>query len=224
MDPYSAQMLMMQQIGQLSGTVVEHVRSVLMALSWVILGLVVAEAVKFLALVLLRWSRWDRLCSAVGWTQVLHKIRPDLTPVAATSRFLFWFSFFSFFMKALEKVGFSSIDWLGKAYFDLLPSVIQAAAILLTAGLLALVSSRIMRLAAQPPLAALGASLIRVFILTLGLQAALMTLGFEKGLVQPLVLVFLAGWVLALVLSWAQNKGIPIYREVIRVNELEEGQ
>lgn len=221
MDPYSTQLLMMNQIRQISGTFIEHIRSILFALLLIILGLIVSEIIKYLSGILLRLIRWDRFCLWIGLGQIFKKVRPDLTSTRITSEMLFWFTMLSFFMKSLMITDISWCIWLSRAYFDFLPTAFSAAVVIIITLTLSHWLAQMVFIVVENSIAVLASAIIRTIVLALGLNICLLKFGIEANLAYAVVLILFAGIVLAISLSWALNRG-QTWREVIRVSEGEE--
>lgn len=216
MDPYSTQMLMINQMQQISGVFVEHIRSILFALAFVVLGLICAEIAKYASRLLLRWLRWEPLSAWMGLTSLLAKHRPDLTPIAAAAGAVFWFTFASFVMKALVISDLAPLLAWGQAYFDFLPAAGLAAVWLLLGWWLAGLLGRLFLSLQEQTLTLLASGLVRVLVLGVCGYYALRALGLDQDFIRPLVLIVCAGAVLGLVWQGAKQ---PVYREIIRVKE-----
>ena len=215
MDSYSTQIIM-SQIGQLSGVLIEHVRSLLLALVIMILGLIVSEIAKFAGVALLRVLHWDRFCAWIGLTRLLNKIRADISPSHATGMVIFWFLIVTFFMKALERTDLAWFSRLGGAYFEMLPKAVDALLIMATALVVANWLARLLLLSIEHTSAFLAAGMARALVLVFGLHSGLLALGLERSLVQPAVLILLSGTVLAIVLTTVRQPG-KTGRRIIRV-------
>lgn len=215
MDPYSTQLLMMNHVQQLSGAFVEHIRSILFALAFIVLGLICAEIAKYASRLLLGWLRWDSLSARMGLTAVLGKYRPDVTPLTAAAGAVFWFTLLSFGMRALVIADLAPLAGWGQAYFDFLPSAGQAAAVLLLGWWLAGLLGRLVLRLREHALTLLVSGLVRVLALGASAYYALLALGLDQDFVRLLVLIACAGAVLAL--AW-QGPKRAAYREIIRVN------
>jgi len=218
MDPVSTQMVVMNQIGQWSSAFMEHVRSALLALVIFILGLLAAEVARFAGAALLRILRWDAFCERTGAAAALHKVRPDVTPSTAAGGVLFWFTLFSFFMQALKRLDIAWLSNFGRVYFDFLPAFFQTLGILLVAWVLALWLARLILLVVEHPAGFLGAGLVQALVLSLGLYSGLVTLGVQRELAQPLILILLAAAVFGVALAWALNRNA-LFRPVVRVRD-----
>ncbi|MEW6516596.1 MAG: hypothetical protein AB1439_06835 [candidate division FCPU426 bacterium] len=214
MDPYSTQLLMMNQIQQLSGTFVDHIRSILFALAFIVLGLICAEVAKYLSQLLLRWLRWERLSARLGLTALLQRYRADWAPVAAAAEAVFWFTFLTFGMKALIISGLPLLAAWGQIYFDLLPAAGKAAVVLLAGWWLAGLLGRMVLRLSEHARAVLVSELMRILILGTSGYYALLTLGVDADFVRPLVLIVCAGAVLAQAWPGARSSA---YRETVRV-------
>jgi hypothetical protein len=218
MDPYSTQMLVLNQLGHLSSSFIEHIRSILFALSLLVLGLIVAEVVKYLSAFLLRLFRWDLFSHWIGLTRVLGKVRADVKSSTATSEAIFWLILLSFFMKALILSDINSLSWIGLVYFDNLGTVFQATGILLVFLVLSRWLAQCILLLVENEAALLAASMTRVLVLALGLFSALQTLRVDRSVALPMVLILLGGAILALALHWAFSRKQQ-YRQIIRIEE-----
>ena len=221
MDPYSTQMVIMNQIGNLSELFIDQIRSLLVATAFFILGLIVAEVTKYVATGLFKVLRWDAWCERSGWGAVLARFRPGVSPSGAVGIGVFWVVLLSFLMFAFQRTEIGSLVALGRAYFEALPGVGEALAILILAGLIARGLGALLgqwpRRAAAPLLAGFGQSLVGA----VAVAAALPRLGVAPGLANPMALILLAGAVLALVLAWT-FRGEREFRARIRVPESHE--
>jgi len=222
MDPYSTQMLMLNQLGHLSSTFIDHIRSILFALSLLVLGLIVAEIAKYISTAILRGLRWDRLSDWMGLTRILGKVRADVSPSSLTGEVLFWVILLSFFMKSLILTEINTLSWIGRSYFDNCGSVWQAILLMLVTWMISQWLGRLVLLIVENVAAFLAAGITRILILSVGTYAALLTLGLDRNLVLPLIMILFAGALLALVLpgAWKQGQG---YRRIVRINESKEG-
>lgn len=216
MDPYSTQMMIMNQIGQLSGVFIEHVRSVLFALAILIVGLIVSEIAKYAGIALLRVLQWDRFCAWIGLTRLMNKVRADVSPSHAAGTVLFWFLMLTFFMKALERTDLAWFSRLGDAYFEMLPKAFHALLIMAVALVVANWLARLLLLSVGHTSAFLAASMTRTMVIFFGLHSGLLALGWERSLVQPVVLIMLSGTVLAIALTAVRQPG-KVNRRIIRV-------
>lgn len=216
MDPYSVQMMLMNQVGRLSELFVDQVRSILFALALFILGLMVSEIIKYLSLGLLRLLRWDALARRLGWAAVLQKYRADVSPSEAVSELFFWVALLSFLMKSLQRLDVLWLSRLGDQYFSLLPGLFGAAALLLGAWILARWLGRFVHMAVAHPTALLAGGLAQAVVFTLGLYFALLAVGLDPNLVQPMVLIILGGTVFGLAWGWAHHRE-KLFRTVVRV-------
>ncbi|MBN1594777.1 hypothetical protein JW933_02515 [candidate division FCPU426 bacterium] len=221
MDPYSTQMLMLNQLGHLSSSFIEYVRSVLFALVWLVVGLIVAEVSKHILAALLRVVRWDAMSSRLGLTRALGKIRTEVKPSQSVGEIAFWLILFSFFMKSLIISNINFLTGLGRAYFDNIGGIFQSLFVLLISLLLAQWIARLVCVLVEGAGALLAAGMGRALVVSLGIYASLHLLGWEKELLLPLVIVLFSGAQLALALNWAFKSG-KTYRQVIRIEECEE--
>lgn len=216
MDPYSTQMMIMNQIGQLSGVFIEHVRSLLFALAIIIAGLIVSEIVKYAGVALLRVLQWDRFCAWIGLTRWMNKIRADVSPSHAAGTVLFWFLMVTFFMKALERTDLAWFSRMGGAYFEILPQAVNALLIMVAALVAANWLGRLILLSVEHTSAFPAAGMVRAMVMVFGLHGGLLALGLERSLVQPVALIMLSGTVLAVVLTAVRQPG-KAGRRIIRV-------
>ncbi|MCK5243227.1 hypothetical protein KAR34_12335 [bacterium] len=222
MDPYSTQMLMLNQLGQLGNSFVEHIRSVLIALVLIVVGLIVAEIAKHISVVLLRVFRWNRFSVWTGLTQIMQKVRADVNSAVLIGEFLFWLIFISFLMKAFIVTGINSVSGLGRVYFDHIGSVFQAALILALAGIISQWLAKAILLIVDHAAAWYASAIGRTLVLTLGAYTAILGLGVDRDLVLFMGLILFAGVMLALALQWNRNVG-SVYQHVVRVEDGEKG-
>jgi hypothetical protein len=224
MDPYSAQLLVMNQIGQWSTMFIEHVKMWLVSLGIVILGLVVAEIVRYLVTTLLRLVKFDSRCARRGWTRSWQRFRADLSPTSAVVQFLFWFTWITFFMQALDRLDTVWLAWLGRIYFAYLPLLAEALLISGAAVCLAAFLGRVLRtgFSGHGAGALLAAALVQALLIALGGYYALIVLGVEAGLAQGLILIVFGASALGMVAGWVIHPG-RFLRPVIRVEDTEEG-
>lgn len=222
MDPYTAQMMIMNQIGQLSGNLVTHIRSLLLALAWVIAGLLVAAIVEYCWTVIARLLRFEKLSRWIGLSKIIHKARPDWSPTILTGQVFFWIILVSFFMQALEKSELIWISDLGTLYYDYLPNGLNALLILIMTVIAAKSFHFIIKLVIDNKTSFLFAGLAAALIFSLGTHGVLITLEFDRYLSIILSALFMAGNIIAITLLWIKRYNQD-YFEVIRVPELEEG-
>ncbi len=221
MDPQLSKIFLSNQIGQFSSALLDQVRSALYAVAIFILGLFVSEFIKYLSTSLLKALRWDAFCARIGCARILERLWPGTSPSAAVGLSLFWFTWVTFLMKALEKLDLAWLSAAGRMYFTYLPAVLTAAGQALVYGLAAWAAGKVLRALVAQPAALLMAGLLQALVLNLGLYAVLLTLGVDRLLAQPAALILLAGSVLALALAWALRREDRL-RPVIRVPDGEE--
>jgi hypothetical protein len=221
MDPYSAQLLVMNQIGQWSAMFIDHVKMWLISLGIFILGLVAAEVFRSLATTLLRLIKFDAFCARRGWTAVWRRFRADVGPASALVQFIFWFTWLSFFMRALDRLDTAWLAWIGHVYFTYLPLVAAVLLIALAAGALAGFLGRTLRLVSGAPGMLPAAALVQVLIYVVGGYYALTMLGVEASLATGLTLIVFGAAALGVVAGWVIRPG-RFLRPVIRVEEHEE--
>ena len=221
MDPYSAQLLVMNQIGQWSSMFIEHIRMWLISLGIVILGLVVAEVVRFLATTLLRLLKFDAWSARRGWFKIWQRFRADLSPMAALVGFLFWFIWLCFFMKALDRLDTVWLSWVGHMFFTYLPLTLEALLIAGVAGIVAGFLGYVMRTGFSGWGALLAAALAQALTFSLGGFYILLVLGVDAGLAQGLILIVFGATALGIMAGWVIRPGRGL-RPVIRVEDTEE--
>jgi hypothetical protein len=218
MDPYSVQLLVMNQISQWSTLFIEHIKMWLISLGIFILGLVVAEAVRALATALLRLLKFEDWCAQRGWTGYWQRFRADVSPTAALVQFLFWFTWLGFFMKALDRLDTIWLSWVGRMYFTFLPLTAAALAIAGAAALLARFLGRVVRTGFAGAGSLLAAALVQALTFALGGYYALLVLNVDAGLAQGLILIAFGTAALGLVAGWVKSPGRGL-RPVVRVEE-----
>ncbi|MCD4813333.1 hypothetical protein K8S19_06530 [bacterium] len=222
MDPYSTQMLMMNQFNHITSVFVEHVGDLLVASVVIVVGLFVAEITKHLGGAILGLIRWNVFCNWLGITRIWNKFRADVVPAKATGEVLWWLVFVSFVMKALIITELASVAWIGRTYFEFLPLCFRGVFVLAAAYALAQGAARLIAFVVEKPGAVFAAGLVRILILSCGVYSTLLTLGWDQKFVLPAVLVLLGSAALTLALQWSLGKD-RVGRQIIRVNDFEEG-
>lgn len=222
MDPYSAQLLVMNQIGQWSAQFIGHVKMWLISLGLILLGLVVAEVVRYLATTLLRLVKFDAFSGSRGWTKFWQRFRADVSPTSAIVQFLFWFTWLAFFMKALDRLDTEWLAWIGRMYFTFLPLTVAALLIAGAAVTLAGFLGHALRTGFGGPGALLAAALVQALTYSLGGYYVLSVLGIEAALAQGLTLIVFGAVTLGIVAGWVIHPGRGL-RPVLRVEDPEEG-
>lgn len=221
MDPYTAHMVMLNQIGQLSGAFMEHVLSVLLGLVLIISGLLVAAIAEYLTVLLCRLFRWEKFGAWIGLSRMLAKVRPDVTLSVMTGQVLFWIVFAGFFMKALDKMNIGWFSEIGRLFFEYLPNGIYGGIILLVSVVVAKAVTGFVKLTVEQKNGYLFAGISNALIISLGTYGALITMGFNRQLILALTVVLMAGLVTAVMFVWVKqfDKG---YFEVIRIPDVED--
>lgn len=220
MDPYTAQMMIMNQIGELSSALASHISSLLMALGLIVTGLLAGAVAEYIWKWISNFSWWEKFSQWTGLSKVVHKIRPDISTSVLGGQILFWIIFISFFMKGMEKSGLLWVSDFGLLYFEYLPNAVTAVFILI----LTLLGDRVFRWAvtlvidnhASYLLGGISASLI----VSLGVYGILITIGFDRYLSIVLSTLLMAAHIIAAILLWLKGyeQG---YFKTIRISELE---
>jgi hypothetical protein len=218
MDPYTTQLLVLNQVSQWSHGFVDQLKSWLISLALVIAGLVVAEVAKFLAAVLLRLVRLDAWGGRIGLLRGLRFFRSDVAPTVAAGHLVFWLTWLTFFMKALERLDIGWLAWAGQMYFAYLPLSLEALLIMAACAWLARGLGAWLRYMLDGSAAFLAPPLLQALVVCLGAFYALEVLGVDHALAQPLVLILFGASALGLSVGWAIQPH-RFSRPVIRVED-----
>ncbi len=221
MDPFTAQMVLMNQLGQFSSIFLEQIRALLLGLAIIISGLLVAALCEYLAMFLFRIVRWEKFMQWAGLTKIIHKARPDLSTTVLSSQVVFWLILVSFFMMALEKMKLGFLSDLGMIYFDHIGQVLLALIILAITLLLKSVFSQLTLLLTEHESAPLAAGLSAAVIWSLGVYLALITLAFNRELSIAVSVLVMIGQMGMAALRWMSPGRA--YDTMVRVREQEEG-
>ncbi len=221
MDPVTAQMVLMNQLGQFSNMFLDQIRALLLGLAILIAGLLAAALSEYLALFLFRLVRWEKLAQWAAVERVIRKARPDLTASVLSAQVVFWLVLGSFFMKALEKMNLGFFSELGTVYFDHVGQVLAALMILAVTLLVKRALSQLALLLTDHEGAPLAAGLTAAVTLSLGLYLALITMAFSRELSIALSVLVMIGQMGLTALHW--NSSGRSYYTVVRVPDQEEG-
>jgi hypothetical protein len=221
MDPYSTQLLVSNYITQWFTDFKAHGIAWAWAIGLIVLGKWVADAVQWLLAKILRRVKWDEQCRQWGITRWLTADRVNETPSGVVLGAAFWITWLCFIMQAFIRLEWGWLTWLGHAFFTYLPLVCSAAAILTAAAWLAVWLGQWFRISLEGPAALLSAVLLQAVLISLGAYYALLVLGVENGLLQPLIWILFGAVALGVVIGWVLQPE-QFLRPVIRVEETEE--
>lgn len=208
-------------LNQFSREGLERIKLVLFALSWLLLGLILAEAAK--RLTRWAWSRvgLDRVCRRLGWEEQMRKNYPAQACGTAAGEAVYWFFAVLFFMQALHKSEWGWPAALGGWYVEYLPHLGYALLLLALSAGAARLGSWLLHTFSRGRFGALSAEWFQWLTWILGSELALETLGFERALLFPLFAIALAvGFSLS---GWQMlRSGEERFWETIRVETSEE--
>jgi hypothetical protein len=99
-------------------------------LALLVIGWLVAFAVRFLARLVLRWIRFDALLERVGLSPALARLGGP-APHALVASFLFWVVWLSFLLAGLDVLGFEAARQLAEDVVRLIPRLAVAIVVVL---------------------------------------------------------------------------------------------
>jgi len=158
---------------------------VLVMLSIVVAGWLLALAMALLTRKVLRWIRLERLSERTGTAELLKKAElPPANQLAGTV--VFWLVFVGFLLSGLDALGFQGVEGVFSDFVRFIPRLIVGVLVLLVGLLVANFAWRGCLLAAvNANLAAarLLAGGVRILIVVLAVAMALEQIGIARGVV-----------------------------------------
>jgi len=207
MDFYTMQIFVMDNLSRFSAEFLLPLRSLLIAIIVFLLGLVIAEIIRYLIYGLLCLARWEKICDNLGITKYFHKVRVDVNATVASSDFLFWFLVLYFFMRALAITDFKWLNTIAEVYLKFLPSILKASIFMISSICLANLLGKIILITVKFPLASISSSMSKVLLINLGIYHSLVTLGLGQRETQIIVLILITVLTIALLFTWISKQG-----------------
>jgi uncharacterized membrane protein (UPF0182 family) len=155
---------------------------VLAMISLLVVGLLIAWLVSFVARHLLHWGRFDSMAEHFGAAEMLKRAGLPAASIVVAS-LLFWLVWAAFMLSGLGALGVSGIETLSANFVNFLPRLVVAVVILVVGLLAANFAWRTTLLAAvnaNLPSARLLSGAVRWLIATLAVAMALEQIGVAK--------------------------------------------
>jgi hypothetical protein len=197
--------LVVEPVTQMLTRIMAYLPVLLGALVILIVGWVVAKAIKRLVDWLLKLIRFDVLADKAGISEILRKGNLDISAREVLSGIVYWLIIIMVLVMTVDALGLPKASDVLSSLFDYVPKVIAALLVLVVAMFLASFVSGIVRTAAgnanlpKPELlAGIGRWAIIIFAITISLEQ----LGIAPLLVTATFNIILGGIVLALALAF----------------------
>ena len=163
--------------------VVDHLLPMIVVL---LLGLLIAYAVRIVLHLVLRAVRFDAFCERQGATSALRAAGVARGPSAAVVRLAYWFTALVFLTLSLAALNVEPMNEMIRRVFLLLPQLVAALALLLLGYIASALLHRVVLLAAVNaglPRARVLASTTQVLILLFAVAVALDQVGIGRNVV-----------------------------------------
>src|SRR4030043_113589 len=193
------------------GKVVTFLPNLLAMITILIIGFLIAWAIKILLLRFLKAIKFDRVSERWGLTHMLSKGGMSYSPANLLSRFFYWVIVLITLILGINALEVAATQNFIAKFFSYLPNLFAAVIILVIGYLIAIFVSQAALIAgvnAQMDSAKLLSRSVRWFIIVLSLTMSLYHLGIaEKVIVSSFSITF-GGIVLALAISfgWGGRK------------------
>lgn len=151
----------------------------------IVVGGIVAWILKAIVRRILSFIRFNQVCEAAGFTQMLTRTGMP-SPTEVLSRLVFWVVWIAFTLVALSGLGIGALNDEIARFFLLLPQIFVAILILLVGVLIANFFGRATLLTAvnaDSPSPRLLASMVRFLIIILAVTMALERVGLGHGVI-----------------------------------------
>jgi hypothetical protein len=179
-------------------------------------GWIVSVALAFLTRRALRWLRFNRLAERTGAAEVLKKT--ELPPAdALAGSAVFWIALFGFILSGIDALGLKALEGLLTDFFQFIPRLLVAAAVLVTGFIAANFVWRAALVAAvnaNLPSARLVSGAVRVLILVMTVAMALDQLAVARAVVLTTFAIAFGAVMLAIAIALGIGGG-PIARRIL---------
>ena len=197
--------LIVEPIRQMLTRIMAYLPVLLGALVILIVGWLVAKAIRRIVDWLLKTVRFDTLADKTGISEVLRKGDFKITTRGVVSGLVYWLIIIMVLVMAVDALGLPKASDVLASLFAYIPKVIAALLVLVVAMFLASFVSGIVRMAAgnaKLPKPELLAGISRWAIIIFAVTIALEQLGIAPLLVTATFNIILGGIVLALALAF----------------------
>lgn len=187
------------------GKVLTFLPNLLAMVTILIVGFLIAWAVKVLLLRFLKAIQFDRVSKQWGLSDVLSKGGVTYSPVSLLSRFFYWVIVLITLILGINALEVSATQNLITQFFNYLPNLFAAIIILVIGYLISMFLGQATLIAAvnaQMESAKILARAVRWFIIILSLTMALYQLGIAEKVIIAAFSIFFGGVVLALAVAF----------------------
>jgi len=197
--------LIVEPVRQMLTKILAYLPTLLGALIILIVGWIVAKAIKAIIDALLKAVRFDTLADKAGVSRVLEKGDIKISAREVVSRLVYWLIMIMVLVMTVDALGLPKASDVLASLFAYVPKVIAALLVLIVAMFLASFVSGIVRMAAgnaNLPKPGLFAGISRWAIIIFAVTISLVELGIAPLLVTATFNIILGGIVLALALAF----------------------
>ncbi|MGZ3539074.1 MAG: mechanosensitive ion channel family protein [Thermodesulfobacteriota bacterium] len=187
------------------GKVLIFLPNLLAMVTILIIGFLIAWAVKVLLLRFLKAIQFDRVSKQWGLSDVLSKGGVAYSPVSLLTRFFYWVIVLITLILGINALEVTATQKLITQFFNYLPNVFAAIIILVIGYLISMFLGQATLIAAvnaQMESAKILARAVRWFIIILSLTMALYQLGIAERVIIAAFSIFFGGVVLALAVAF----------------------
>jgi hypothetical protein len=187
------------------GKVLIFLPNLLAMVTILIIGFLIAWAVKVLLLRFLKAIQFDRVSKQWGLSDVLSKGGVAYSPVSLLTRFFYWVIVLITLILGINALEVTATQKLITQFFNYLPNLFAAIIILVIGYLISMFLGQATLIAAvnaQMESAKILARAVRWFIIILSLTMALYQLGIAERVIIAAFSIFFGGVVLALAVAF----------------------
>ncbi|MGZ3525008.1 MAG: mechanosensitive ion channel family protein [Thermodesulfobacteriota bacterium] len=187
------------------GKVLIFLPNLLAMVTILIIGFLIAWAVKVLLLRFLKAIQFDRVSKQWGLSDVLSKGGVAYSPVSLLTRFFYWVIVLITLILGINALEVTATQKLITQFFNYLPNLFAAIIILVIGYLISMFLGQATLIAAvnaQMESAKILARAVRWFIIILSLTMALYQLGIAEKVIIAAFSIFFGGVVLALAVAF----------------------
>jgi len=197
--------LIVEPVRQMLTKIMEYLPVLLGALVILIVGWIVAKAIKRMVDWLLKLIRFDMLADKAGISEILRKGNLDISAREVVGSIVYWLIIIMVLVMTVDALGLPKTSDVLSSLFAYVPKVIAALLVLIVAMFLASFVSGIVRTAAgnaNLPKPQILAGISRWAIIIFAVTISLEQLGIAPLLVTATFNIILGGIVLALALAF----------------------
>jgi hypothetical protein len=189
---------------QFAGALMAYLPRLLAALAILVVGLVLAAALRAVARRILRWIRFDQVIERVGAGALLRKI--SAAPAHATvAKVVYWLTWTAVALAALKTLGVSGTDLLVSDFVRFLPRLATAVLVLIVGFLLSSLAWRASLLAAVSAgmqAAKLIGAFVRLLVIVAAIAMALEQVEVGHGVMHTAFAIVFGGVMLAAAIAF----------------------